>query len=553
MSDKLKIGLIVDGEHVSRYVCQLADWARTTDALCISHLIVQERPTAKKGRGSFLSRLFGKSPLKHAAVALWKAKTRLELRRLAAVEAYRGFQETTDMGARVPGRIRVTPLVSKSGFVHRFSDQDLEKVRRENFDLLIRCGSGILRGAILTSARLGILSFHHGDNRINRGGPAGFWEVYHRQDRTGFVVQRLTEELDGGEVILRGYIPTQDAHLLNAAMLFARSYYHLRALLLRIARTGELPAAEPHYPYSGKLFVTPKLHEMAIYMLRRFTRSAATRVRRTLGHQERWGIAFAKCDWRSAVLWRGTRIETPPGRFLADPFVVTREGRSCVFAEDYVYRASRGHISAFELTDGTARELGVAVKEDFHLSFPFLFEFDGALYMCPETCDAKEIRIYRCTQFPLKWQLASVAMKDVVAADTMFFFQDGLWWMLTNISCTEPHNCASELHLFWSTTPLTADWQPHPRNPVLFDPQNARNGGLLKDGDGFIRVAQQQRFGSYGASARLFRITRISTDEYAEEAVSSITPDFAPGIHGVHHLHSNGVYSVWDYKKWQRP
>jgi hypothetical protein len=67
-----------------------------------------------------------------------------------------------------------------------------------------------------------------------------------------------------------------------------------------------------------------------------------------------------------------------------------------------------------------------------------------------------------------------------------------------------------------------------------------------------VRVAQSPRIGSYGASARLFRITRLTPEEYAEEPVSNITPDFASGIHGSHHFHSNGRYSVWDSKQWER-
>jgi hypothetical protein len=60
------------------------------------------------------------------------------------------------------------------------------------------------------------------------------------------------------------------------------------------------------------------------------------------------------------------------------------------------------------------------------------------------------------------------------------------------------------------------------------------------------------QFGSYGISTRLFRITKLSRDEYAEEFVASIMPDFMPGIYGTHHFHSNGVYSVWDCKRWER-
>jgi hypothetical protein len=232
--------------------------------------------------------------------------------------------------------------------------------------------------------------------------------------------------------------------------------------------------------------------------------------------------------------------------------VTTREGRTCLFAEDFVFGTGKGHIAAFELTDAGARELGTVLKEEFHLSFPFLFEFEGTLLMCPETREAGEIRIYECVEFPLKWRLKTVAMRNVVAADTMIFHKNGLWWMLSNISQTEPHDCSSELYLFWATTPLTDEWNPHPCNPIVNDPLSARNGGLLIDDNELVRVAQSPGFGSYGAAARLFRITRISPDDYAEEPVSSITPDFATGIHGSHHFHSNGRYSVWDSKQWKR-
>jgi hypothetical protein len=551
MGVRLKVGLIVDDERLSPHVFELAQWASSTDSLCISHLIIQTRPSLTQRR-SLLRKVFSKSPAAHATVMLWKAKTRLESRAGARVPAYRGHQKMRDAGAVVPGRIRITPLVSKSGFVHRFSEADIEKIRQEKFDLLLRCGSGILKGSILHSARLGILSFHHGDNLVNRGGPAGFWEVFHRQGATGYIVQRLTEELDGGEVILRGYIPTQRTHLLNAAMLFAKSYQALRSLLLEIARTGELPTAEPHYPYSGKLFVQPRLDELVTYLSRQAGSSIKARVRRALRYQERWGICYSPTDWREAVLWRGTQVKSPPGHFLADPFVTTHSGRSCIYAEDFDYGSARAHISAFELTDDGARPLGTAVKESFHLSFPYLFEMDGTLFMCPESRAAKQIRIYECQEFPLRWKLAVVAMKDVEAVDSMIFRKDDLWWLLTNISRTEPHECGSELHLFSARTPLTDTWLPHPRNPIVVDPRVARNGGLLNGGTDVFRVAQNRQFGSYGSSAQLFRILRIDPDSYQEQSVSTILPSFAPGLSGTHHLHSNGRYSVWDFKKWER-
>ena len=67
-----------------------------------------------------------------------------------------------------------------------------------------------------------MLSFHHGDNRVNRGGPSGFWEVLNDIPSSGFIIQKLTEELDGGEVLLRGNIMTRDFWLLNNAQLLEK-------------------------------------------------------------------------------------------------------------------------------------------------------------------------------------------------------------------------------------------------------------------------------------------------------------------------------------------
>ncbi len=200
MTAPLKAALIVDDESLGEHHCRLLEWARSTQAVCISHSIIQQRDPPP--RPALPIRLLRKSPALVAAQTLWKLKHRLEARHAAA--STDGGSSLERVRQAVPGRLLVKPRISPSRFVYRYGEEDLEKIRGERFDLLIRGGLGILRGGILESARLGILSFHHGENRVNRGGPAGFWEVYSGWSTTGFVVQRLTEELDGGDVVLRG-------------------------------------------------------------------------------------------------------------------------------------------------------------------------------------------------------------------------------------------------------------------------------------------------------------------------------------------------------------
>jgi hypothetical protein len=556
MNDRLKVGLIVDQEDLYKLDYDLVQWANSTHLIWISHLIVQGQSLPLQKR-PLIERMLNKNPLdlirNFLWNTLWTIKECVDARSLAEFPAFRDFAKRLAIGDSVPGRIFVAPQISRSGFVHRFSGGDLQKIRAECFDLLIRAGSGILRGEILRTARLGVLSFHHGDNRVNRGGPAGFWEVYHGEPMTGFVVQRLTEELDGGDVVLRGFVPTQRSHTLNRAMLFAKSYLQLQKLLIRIAEAGELPQLEEHAPYSGSLYGAPGAGQIAWYLGRRAWVSAVSRIRDVRGVKERWGVSYVRSHWRNAAYWRGRPLETRRGHFLADPFIVSREGRSCVFVEDYVYDAKKAHISAFELSEQGASEIGIALEEPFHLSFPFLFEYEGGLFMCPESFQAHEIRIYRCTGFPLRWTLETVAMRGVAAVDTMIFPYEGRWWLFTNLSESEPHLFSTELHIFVAPDPLSGRWVPHRRNPVLMTSDCARNGGLLSDGDQIFRVGQKQGFGSYGASAQVMRILTLDEREYAEEPLCELTPAFRRGLCGSHHLHSDGKYSVWDHKQWDRP
>src|SRR2546429_3233758 len=102
-----------------------------------------------------------------------------------------------------------------------------------------RCSRDWSSDVCSSDLRFGIISFHHGDNRINRGGPAGFWECYYEWPQTGFIIQRLTEELDAGDVLVRGSYATRYYYSLNQAHLYKKSNTHLKNLLARITSKRE--------------------------------------------------------------------------------------------------------------------------------------------------------------------------------------------------------------------------------------------------------------------------------------------------------------------------
>src|SRR5712692_1473692 len=81
-------------------------------------------------------------------------------------------------------------------FVDRFTAADVAKIKALDLDVILRFGFNIIRGDILSCARSGVWSYHHGDNDEYRGGPSHFWEVHERNPISGAVLQILNEELD---------------------------------------------------------------------------------------------------------------------------------------------------------------------------------------------------------------------------------------------------------------------------------------------------------------------------------------------------------------------
>jgi hypothetical protein len=171
--------------------------------------------------------------------------------------------------------------------------------------------------------------------------------------------------------------------------------------------------------------------------------------------------------------------------------------------------------------------------------------------MCPDTHEARDIRLYRCTAFPLKWELHKVLMKDVSAVDTTMFERDGKWWMLTNMDASGLGDHSSELHAFSADACDATDWRPHPLNPLIVDSTRARNGGLLSANDALYRVFQVQGFDTYGASMGIAEIQTLDAERYCEAPICAIQPKFLPGLQGAHtYSFSNGVLAV-DFVKFE--
>lgn len=77
---------------------------------------------------------------------------------------------------------------------------DTVQLVRDTCDVVLRYGFGLIEGEILTATEYGVLSFHPADIRRYRGmgPPQAFLDG---RDTMGLTLQRLNEDIDGGEIV----------------------------------------------------------------------------------------------------------------------------------------------------------------------------------------------------------------------------------------------------------------------------------------------------------------------------------------------------------------
>jgi hypothetical protein len=540
----LRVGLLVGNVHASKYVHELTAWAAQQPNISICRLIVCGRGRDRT-HGPAVSGGPAQGLLDSIARSVLRFQTRIESSRLKKMPLHRDHDRLFDLRELVRERLEVH-LLNSSVCAYRLSDEDVQRVRELNCDILIACGPDVLEGDIVSAARFGVIAFQYGQARTHRDAPAGFWEWYYKRPKTGFTLRRLAESGDG-ETLVRGFYRTQPRFLLNQACLYKKANHHLQDLLSRIAGTGRLPEAELSFFSGAPGF--PKAHQSLWSLARFIYEYCENKLLESLRFRETWGISFLHSNWKHANLAESVEVSLPPGRSWNTPFVHTQAGRTCCFVEDDVYATTprRGRITVLGINGDAAEEIGVCLTEPFHLAFPFLFEYEGNLYMCPESGEAGQIRVYRCTDYPLRWELCSVLMAGVAAVNTMLFERRGKWWMLTNIDRSGTDDCSSELYLFHADSPLGADWKAHPGNPVRIDSEGGRNAGLIQEGGKLFRLGQRQSYEQYGEAIIVFEIEVLTELAYAERPVGEIDASFRKGLRGVHHFSSSGAVTVVDH------
>ncbi|HTZ21965.1 MAG TPA: hypothetical protein VMC06_13860 [Opitutaceae bacterium] len=246
-------------------------------------------------------------------------------------------------------------------------------------------------------------------------------------------------------------------------------------------------------------------------------------------------------------------VRAPRGSYYADPFPWMHEGQPWLFVEEFRYWENAGRLVALPLTDEAvarvARPLRVAGG---HLSFPFLFEHGGELFLLPESSQARTVDLYGCEQFPDRWRLRRRLLADVDAADSILVRHADRWWLFTAVRDrgAQPRHLA----IFHTDDLLAGEWQPHPVNAGKLYADRPYGtgrcaGGIVRLADGTLLRPVHWNQRHYGEGTRLMRIAALTPDVFSESEFTNEHPlgeriaRWSP-----HHLATCGDLTAWDVR-----
>ena len=288
------------------------------------------------------------------------------------------------------------------------------------------------------------------------------------------------------------------------------------------------------------------------FLLRQAGRSALNRLQGR-GRPMRWFTSLRRRPGAHyAALGRFDRegfeeVPIPRGSEMADPFVVEAAGKTWLFYEEVPAGARRGRLSCLEI--GTERgqfsQPFVVMQQDYHLSYPCVFEHGGEYFMIPESAGGRTVQLYRARRFPEEWVKEGTLLEGVEVTDTTPFFDGERWYFFT--TTRQPF---LETFLFVSDR-LDGAWRLHPASPVSSSVRSCRSAGrLFRQGGRLLRPTQDCSV-RYGYAMTINEVTRLTACEFEERAVDRILPDWSSGLLGTHTLNSSGGIEVIDGLRYQ--
>ncbi|MCK9915735.1 hypothetical protein MXD81_41915 [Microbacteriaceae bacterium K1510] len=336
---------------------------------------------------------------------------------------------------------------------------------------------------------------------------------------------------------------TSDRQVLTRALdgVLSRAIDLILKALCQTRPTDTQNAAQPPVAPAHRM---PALAATPFGVLHRLGAKLIAFIGRTAAGGHSWAVAYRLS--RTACLFNQqpatfTVLRDDRRRFYADPFPFVHRGRRYLFFEEFPFATQRGCISVATVDEGGhASAPRIVLETPHHLSYPFVFEHAGDIWMIPESGAANRIDLYRADRFPDRWTHESTLIDNIRAHDTTLMRHNGRFWLFTSLARWGSTSWDS-LSLFHATS-LFGPWVAHAENPVLLDARKSRSGGAFFTHNGATLHPVQDCTRCYGGELAFHRIDALSPTDFRQTEVGRL----ASGMRGCHTYNRRGDLETID-------
>jgi len=427
-------------------------------------------------------------------------------------------------------------------------DHDLKIVDSYGLDFILKFGFNNVIGKILNVPKYGVWSFHHDDEKKYSGEPACFWEIYNNDPVTGAMLQRLTDRPDEGIVLKEGYYKT---NLTSYSCNIDSIYKEAAKWPIYVVRDIQNKNASYFDAYPTKnqtlFFKEPTNLQVLLF----FCKIGKRKIFFYFNNKFRklqWNIGVIHepiekvLDNRNKLQIHWYPLKRSDNFFLADPFGQMIDETLFIFCEKFDMDAGYGELATIEMKNMVYSNPKIFFTElKCHLSYPYIFNYQGETYLVPESRQNRSILLYKAEKFPEKWIQVNTIAKDINASDSTIFYYNDMWWLMYTDQSIGEH---SSLCILYSES-LFGQWKSHSGNPVKQDIRSARPAGTPFIKDNILYRPSQDCSRIYGGKIVINKVKILTPSQYLEETAAEINPSH-PYSEGTHTITSVGNYTLID-------
>jgi hypothetical protein len=542
MKEKLKIGLMLDSNVLTAWKYSIIETISKSDFAAISVVIK-----------NIQVQLYGISN-DHSLSLVYRFHKKLDRLIFAAGNNYSKKKDIQPLIKDVP-EVKIKAIENNN--CEELLSGDIDIIRKYNLDIILKFGFRILTGQILKVPEYGIWSYSM-DN-YDTIDTTGYYEVVKKIPVTGSELVILRDNGNENLLISNAWESTCSYSIhLNRDKLFQRASLFTIRLIQGINKYGKnyLTFLEKKYEKNILNECTGLPVPSFIPSVTNFAGAIVILIRKIYkkvfySDPFSWILLYKKNDANDFLDYSYSsynKLSPSKDKFWADPFVISKDDKYYIFVEEFIYKKTKGHISLLELdNNGELLNVRKLIEKPYHISYPFILELGGELYMIPETAGNRTIELYKCVDFPGNWVFVKNIMDNINAVDTTVFNYNNRWWLFTVIDEIDSSlDDSPELFLFFTDNILTDNWISHPLNPIVSDIRTARPAGKVFIHEKKIYRPSQDCAGRYGKAFNINQILKLTDTDYEEVLVKKVEPDWDNKLKGTHTFNFDNGFNVID-------